>query len=204
MAIGDNGPKTKNRFNYHVICLDNENVLPIDFDQHEQSSIEYLIINSPFRYESFQKLFIYLQKLRHLSINYLLGSNHSQIDFYPIELKDLKYVSCDLHSIGFHQFEKLIKDFFHHTVVLRISTFNDLSYSHEKQWEELISSSMPNLHIFDIKNSYTKVMNRFLYLCLSDQFRSKFWNEKQWPFDYQYDCHASSNNGILYSTNSYR
>ncbi|CAF3495642.1 unnamed protein product [Rotaria sp. Silwood1] len=152
---------------------DNKNVLPIDFDQYEQSSIEYLIINSPFRYESFQKLFIYLSKLRHLSINFLLGSNHPQIDFYPIELKDLNYVFFDLHSIHFHQFEELIKHFFHHIKVLRISTFNDSSYSHAKQWEELTSSSMPNLHIFDMNNSYTTAMHRFLYLCLSGQFRSK-------------------------------
>ncbi|CAF3843143.1 unnamed protein product [Rotaria sp. Silwood1] len=183
---------------------DNKNVLSIDFDQYEQSSIEYLIINSPFRYESFQKLFIYLSKLRHLSINFLLGSNHSQIDFYPTELKDLNYVFFDLHSIHFHQFEELIKHFFHHIKVLRISTFNDSSYSHAKQWEELTSSSMPNLHIFDMNNSYTTTMHRFLYLCLSGQFRSKFLMEKQWFFDHQYDCHESSNNGIFYSTNSYR
>ncbi|CAF0998854.1 unnamed protein product [Rotaria sordida] len=183
---------------------DNENILPIDFDQYEQSSIEYLIINSPFRYESFQKLFIYLPKLRHLSINYLLGSNNSQINFYPIELKDLKYVSFDLHSINFRQFKKLIKNFFHHIEVLRISTFDDFSYSHAEQWEELISSSIPNLHIFDMKNSYTTAMDGFLYLCLSGHFRSKFWKEKQWFFDHQYDCHESSNNGTFYSTNPYR
>ncbi|CAF5055785.1 unnamed protein product, partial [Rotaria sp. Silwood1] len=87
---------------------------------------------------------------------------------------------------------------------LSISTFNDSSYSHAKQWEELISSSMPNLHIFDMNNSYTTAMHRFLYLCLSDQFRSKFWKEKQWFFDHQYDCHESSNNGIFYSINPYR
>ncbi|CAF5182293.1 unnamed protein product, partial [Rotaria sp. Silwood1] len=102
-----------------------------------------------------------------------LGSNHPQIDFYPIELKDLNYVFFDLHSIHFHQFEELIKHFFHHIKVLRISTFDDSSYSHVKQWEELTSSSIPNLHIFDMNNSYTTAMRRFLYLCLSGQFRSK-------------------------------
>lgn len=73
----------------------NETILPIDFELTEQSPIEYLTINGPFRYESFQKLFIYLPKLRHLSINYLLGSNRDfQINFSPIELKDLKYSLC--------------------------------------------------------------------------------------------------------------
>ncbi|CAF1537936.1 unnamed protein product, partial [Rotaria sp. Silwood1] len=167
---------------------DNKNVLPIDFDQYEQSSIEYLIINSPFQYESFQKLFIYLSKLRHSSINYLFGSNHSQIDFYPIHLKDLNYIFFDLHSIHFHQFEELIKNFFHHIKVLRISTFNDSSYSHTKQWKELISSSMPNLHIFDMNNSYTSAMHRFLYLYLSGQFRSKRKDHTfHWQFDHDID-----------------
>jgi hypothetical protein len=63
---------------------------------------------------------------------------------------------------------------------------------------------MPNLRLFDMQNSYTEVMDQFLYLCLSDQFKSKFWKEKQWFFHHQYDCHESSNNGIFYSTNPYR
>jgi len=183
---------------------DDEEVLPIDFDEYEQSSIEYLRINSCFRYESFNKLLICLPKLRHLSINYLIGSNYSDIDFYPIVLKDLKYVSFELHSINFYQFEKLIKNFFNHIEVLRISTYNNSTYSHAKSWEELISSFMPNLRIFDIKDIYSEAMQQFLYVCLNGQFKSKFWTEKQWFFEHQYDCHESSNDGIFFSTNPYR
>jgi hypothetical protein len=176
----------------------NENILPINFEQTEPSPIEYLIINGPFRYESFQKLFIYLPKLRHLSLNYLLGSNH--INFSPIELKDLKYVSFDIHSIYFDQFKKLIENFFRHIVVLHVSTFDEFSYAHAEQWEKLISSLLPNLRVFDIQNSYNHIMDRFLYACTSGDFYAKFWQEKQWFFNHQYDSHS----GRFYSTKPYR
>ncbi len=184
----------------------NETVLPIDFEQTEQCSIEYLVINGPFRYESFEKLFIYLPKLRHLSINFLLGLHHyPPMDFSPIELKDLKSISFNLHhSIHFDQFQKLIENFFHHIEVLRLSTFDDISYSHAEQWEKLISSFMPNLRIFDIQNSYNHILDHFLYLCTSGDFYSKFWSEKQWFFLHQYDSYENSSNGRFYSTNPYR
>ena len=178
----------------------NEIILPIDFEQSEASPIEYLIINGPFRCESFPKLFTYLPKLRHLSINYLLGSN--QMNFSPIELKHLKYVSLNLHSIRFNQFQILIENFFRHIVVLRISTFNSFSHSNAEQWEELISTSLPNLRIFDIQNSYNCVMQNFLYACTSGHFRSRFWREKQWFFND--DSDDSSNSGRFYSTKPYR
>ncbi|CAF2994053.1 unnamed protein product, partial [Rotaria sp. Silwood2] len=182
----------------------NESVLPIDFDECKQSSIEYLIIDSPFRYESFNKLLICLPKLRYLVINYLIGSNYSEIDFNPIILKDLKYISFGIYSINFYQFKKLIKNFFNSIEILHISTYNNSTYSHAEQWEELISFSMPNLRIFDIQNHYTEAIDQFLYLCLSGQFESKFWTEKQWFFEHQHDYHESSNNGIFFSTNPYR
>jgi hypothetical protein len=188
----------------------NETVnLPIDFELIEQSSIEYVTINGPFRYESFQKLFIYLPKLRHLSINYLLGSNRDfQMNFSPIELKDLKYVSFHLHySIDFDQFAKLIENFFRHIEVLRLPTF--LRYTFAEQWEKLISSFLPNLRVFDIQDIYTGDMPHYFYkyICTNDEFQSKFWKEKQCFFHHQYDydnCIGSSPSGIFYSTNPYR
>ena len=64
------------------------------------------------------------------------------MEFSPIELKELKSVSLNLHSIGFHQFKQLIENFFGQIEVLRFSTSNNFSYSHDKEWEGLVSSSM--------------------------------------------------------------
>jgi hypothetical protein len=63
---------------------------------------------------------------------------------------------------------------------------------------------MPNLRIFDIKDSYTHVMQQFLYLCLIGEFHAKFWTEKQWFFKNQCDCRESSDGGIFFSTDPYR
>lgn len=130
--------------------------LLIQFNEYHQSSIEYLIINSRFRYESLKNLLICLPKLRHLSINYLFASNYySEMEFNPIVLKDLKHISFKLGPLHFSEFQMLIKNFFKYVEVLRISTFNESSYSSAEKWKELISSSMPNLRVFDIKNSYS-------------------------------------------------
>ena len=191
------------QFTYRIRGNEND-ILPIDLDQVESSSIEYLMINGPFQYQSLQKFLVYLPKLRHLSIDFLLGSTHSPMEFSPIELKDLKYVSFDLRSIGFDQFKKLIENFFGHIEVLRLSTSRDFSYSHAKEWEELITSSIPNLRVFDMQNSYSELMSRFLYSCTSGQFESKFWQEKKWFFHHLNDCDEKSKNGRFYSTNPYR
>ncbi|CAM4939727.1 unnamed protein product [Rotaria socialis] len=182
----------------------NEDGSPINFDECKQSSIEHLIIDSPFRYELFNKLLTCLPKLRHLSINYLTGSNYSEIDFYPILLKDLKSVSFGIYSVHFEEFKKLTENFFNSIESLRISTHNNSSYSHAKQWEELISSSMPNLRSFDLQNHYAGAMQKFLYSCLGGKFGSKFWTEKQWFFKNQDGDHKSSDNGLFFSINPYR
>ena len=184
----------------------NESILPIDFELIEPSSIESLTINGPFRYESFEILFSYLPKLRSLSIDYLLGEHHHPpMEFASIESKDLKFLSLNLHrSIVFSQFQTLAENFFRHVEILHLSTSNDISYSRAVEWETLISCFMPNLRVFDIQNSYTITLNRFIYVCKGDDFRSKFWKGKQWFFFHQYDPIEHGNSGQFYSMNPYR
>ncbi|CAF3712850.1 unnamed protein product [Adineta steineri] len=199
----------------HIFCLTKlkscqltyqvEEDLLNDFTQLEQSSIEYLIINSHFRYESLQEFLLCLPKLRHLSMNSLIGSDHpSKIEFAPIELKDLKSVSLELYSIHFHQLKNLITNCFKHIEKLSITTFNDSTYLSGKQWQQIISSSLPNLRIFDLQNNYNSMWNKFVYAWLSSDFRSSFWKDKQWFFQHCYNGELKSNNGIFFSTNPYR
>ncbi|CAF0713036.1 unnamed protein product [Adineta steineri] len=199
----------------HIFCLTKlkscqltyqvEEDLLIDFTQLEQSSIEYLIINSHFRYESLQEFLLCLPKLRHLSMNSLIGSNHSsKIEFAPIELKDLKSISLELYSIHFHQLKNLITNCFKHIEKLSITTFNDSTYLSGKQWQQIISFSLPNLHIFDLQNNYNSMWNKFVYAWLSTDFQSSFWKDKQWFSQHCYDGELKSNNGIFFSTDPYR
>ncbi|CAF3828681.1 unnamed protein product, partial [Rotaria sp. Silwood1] len=106
---------------------------PIDF---KRSSIEYLVINSRFPFDSLNDFFFCLPNLRYLSINCLVGSRYSDIHYYPIVLKYLNHVSMKLDYINFNLLEKLIKRFFHHVEILRLTTQFYQTYSNAKRWQK--------------------------------------------------------------------
>lgn len=162
------------------------------------------MINHHFRIQSFNNLLSYLPQLRHLSINCLDGFDFNDIEFYPIILKDLKYVSLELELVYFNRFEKLIKNFFYYIEVLYITTKYDSQYLDAERWEELISTYMPNLRIFDINHDGSVQASPFEYHNFINQFNSSFWFKKQWFFTHQHDCEERLDTGIFYSTNPYR
>ncbi|CAF4860429.1 unnamed protein product [Rotaria sp. Silwood1] len=97
------------------------------------SPIECLVINHYFRLQSLNNLLSYLQQLRHLSINYLNGFDLQHIEFYPIVLKNLKYISLELDLVSFDQLEKFIKNFFYYVEVLRLTIKADFTYFDAKK-----------------------------------------------------------------------
>jgi hypothetical protein len=177
----------------------------IFFDKDERSSIEHLVINTGFLFESFGDLLNCLPKLRHLSVDYLIQSFYTEKELCPAVVKNLKYVSLKLEDIPFNKLEELIKYFFRRVEVLRLTTRYDKAYLDAKRWEQLIKSYMPNLRIFDI-NHHDSVLdnNPLTYHDLINQFNSSFWIEKQWFFTHQHDWQERFDSGIFYSTNPYR
>ncbi|CAF3840774.1 unnamed protein product [Rotaria sp. Silwood1] len=174
---------------------------PIDF---KRSSIEYLVINSRFPFDSLNDFFFCLPNLRYLSINCLVGSRYSDIHYYPIVLKYLNHVSMKLDYINFNLLEKLIKRFFHHVEILRLTTQFYQTYLNAKRWQKVIQTYMPNLRIFDIHHEDSIQDNHILYHNLMEEFNSLFWIERQWFFTHQHDWQQRLDSGIFYSTNPYR
>ncbi|CAF1267412.1 unnamed protein product [Rotaria sordida] len=168
------------------------------------SSIEHLVINTCFPYESFHNLLSYLPQLRYLSIDVIYDCYHKPIDFSPIVLKSLKYISLKLSSMNFNQFEQIVKNFFHYIEVLHITSSNDSEFLNAKRWEKLILSSMSNLRIFDINHSGLVGNNSSIYHDVINEFNSSFWILKQWFFKHQHSWEKGSDSGIFYSTNPYR
>jgi hypothetical protein len=168
------------------------------------SPIEYLVIQNRFRFQSFNNLLSYLPQLHHLTINYLDGLDFNDIEFYPIVLKHLKYVSLEVDLVYFNRLEKLIKNLFYYVEVLRLTTKYDVSYLIAYRWEELIVSHMPNLRMFDINHDGFRQNSPLSYHNLIKQFNSSFWIEKQWFFSHQHDSPDELETGIFYSTNPYR
>ncbi|CAF1285311.1 unnamed protein product, partial [Rotaria sordida] len=125
--------------------------------------IEHFVINSRIRFDSFNNLLFCLPQLRRLSIDCLVKCTFTNINSHTNFLEHLKYVSLKLDYISFNQVEKIIKDFFHYIEVLRLTTKADESYLDAKQWEQLISSSMPNLRVFDINHDSSARNNPLIY-----------------------------------------
>ncbi|CAF4786954.1 unnamed protein product [Rotaria sp. Silwood1] len=181
-----------------------EQLLPITFDKYQHSPIEHFIINSRIRFDSFHILLICLPQLRRLSIDCLVKCAYTNLELNTNFLEHLKYVSLKLDYVDFNQLEKIIKIFFRYVEILCLTIAYDESYLDTKQWEQLILSFMPNLHIFDINHDSSARKNPLIYHNSINQFTSSFWIEKQWFFTHQHDYEGRLDCGIFHSTNPYR
>jgi len=175
----------------------------------EISSIEHLILNTRFRIDSLYNLLYSLPKLRHLSIDYLIGSDHPEMGLTPDGLEYLKHVSLTFDYIDFDRIKKLIKKFFYHIEVLLLTTTGKAFDMYAKEWKQLIPSYMPNLRIFRINydgirqvindNNNQLPTNNFI-----NQFNTSFWIENRWYYIHQRYSQDHLDSGIFYSTHSYR
>jgi hypothetical protein len=187
---------------------DQYQIWPIYFSKYDRSPIEYLVINTRFPFESFADLLSCLPRLRHLSINCLVNSGYMETDMdkevRPIVLKRLKSVSLKLDWISFNRLEDFIKNCFNRIEVLRLTTTYDSEYINAKRWEQLISSYMPNLRVYDVNHPGYGGDNQLTFHDLINQYNSSFWIDKQWFFTHQHDWHEHLNSGIFHSTDPYR
>ncbi|CAF3283472.1 unnamed protein product [Rotaria sp. Silwood2] len=180
--------------------------LYVDLNYNFSSTIEQLIINGPFPFNTFNNLLCCLPKLKYLSINSIVESHRiSEIkELSPIELKYFKNIFLKFDYIHFGKFEKIVKDFFHHVQTLRLTIIGDKRSLDAKQYQELITSYMPYLRIFDINHEYSIEKNDLTYHDIINQFNSSFWIENKWFFTHQHRRTHGSHTGIFYSTVPYR
>jgi hypothetical protein len=186
---------------------------PLPIATNEFSPIEHLVINNKVSFIQLDSLLSYVPQLRRLSFGYLDGSRNSRITKSSITLSYLIDVSLKLYSVDFNDFQVLVTDFFRQVQVLRIIVcFNqyrisDMQYVYANLWERLISTSMPNLRIFDFEHQYRTWYNNYdrqIYETEVNKFNSSFWIKRQWFFEYQYQWAMRTKVAIFYSTNPYR
>jgi hypothetical protein len=168
------------------------------------STIERLVIDSRFRYDSLENLLFRVPNLRHLSINYLVGHADLGIYSFSTPLTQLKHVSLKLLNISVRQLEPLITNCFQHVELLRLTTSGDLAYLNAKQWKKLIASSMPCLRIFDINHQNDRENEPISYHIAVNEFESPFWTERRWCFASQHILREDSVDGRFYLRNPYR
>ncbi|CAF0992340.1 unnamed protein product [Adineta steineri] len=183
---------------------------------NEFSTIEWLIINHRISIDKLLILLTYVPQLRRLSIDQLVQSEFDQLSKTSTNLNYLTNVSLKFafhFNVPFQQFEILVENYFHQVQVLNIKTQSvhlDLDtgkYLNANRWEQLISTSMLNLRIFNFQQSYRGFRSneeRQAFDYFINKFNSKFWIEHQWFFDYHYHETKRSTTAVFYSRNPYR
>ncbi|CAF4565563.1 unnamed protein product, partial [Rotaria sp. Silwood2] len=176
-------------------------------DKNLISTIEHLVINIYFPYDTFYDVVCRMHKLRSLSIDLLTDSDYPNVPSFnlnPSSFENLKRVCLKLQKIRFNKFEDIVRKCFKFVEVLFISIEDDEEYLYAERWEKLISSHMQNLRIFDIYHNGVQLQNQLDYDELIHAFTSSFWIEKHWFFTHQYDCFQSFNIKDSHSTHPYR
>ncbi|CAF0976933.1 unnamed protein product [Adineta ricciae] len=178
--------------------------------------IEHFVINHEI---SIDQLFILLPcvpQIRRLSIGNLKESRTNLIGKCSISLPHLINVSLksNVHrNISFDEFEALVSNCFHQVDVLNVEVqfigfgLDDREFINATRWQRLITSSMPNLRVFDFRYSYRGIDYNVEYQTfetLTNKFNAKFWTDRQWFFDRHYHKKTWSNAVIFYSRNPYQ
>jgi hypothetical protein len=143
------------------------------------SAIERVIINAYVPYGSFYTLISNFPELRSLTIDFLIDSRCWNIQSYNIgSMKNFKNVYLKLDGIGFNRFEEIAQNCFQFIEVLFLTIEDDISYLFAQRWEQLISSNMHNLRVFDMHLNNIPPQNRSQYNRFISQCTSSFWIEK--------------------------
>ena len=135
-----------------------------------------------------------------------MNEDENDVESYAIQyLKNLKFISLKLNLIEYYDFKIIVEKLFYGIEKLRITTNYDATYSDALSWENLITSSMPNLRVFDLNHEgFVSVDNELNCDELINQFKSSFWMEKQWNFTHQHNWIQQFNNIIFYSNKPYK
>ncbi|CAF3739137.1 unnamed protein product [Rotaria sp. Silwood1] len=179
---------------------------------NEFSTVEHLIINHEISIDQLPILLSYVPQLRRLSIGNLKEPKINRTKKGSINLNYLTNVSLKLNNLNFNDFEILVTNYFRQIQVLTIALQcigfygNSIQYLNADRWEQLISTHMLNLRIFDFQLSYRILdsnRERQEFETLINKFNSTFWIEHQWFFDHHYHQMTWSNTAIFCSRNPY-
>jgi hypothetical protein len=160
---------------------------PLPISGNQSSSITHLIIDNDCSMDHLNNFLSYLPKLRRLTCNHLSGSTDQQINIQPVVLKNLTHVSLKTENIDLDQIELFISKLCPQIQVFHFSTNYHIMYLNAHRWEQLISSHMPNLRIFNIELLPNYESNQTATHTSINHFKSPFWVERQWFFKYEYE-----------------
>ncbi|CAF3192332.1 unnamed protein product, partial [Rotaria sp. Silwood2] len=91
-----------------ILCETLKHLRAMSIATNEFSSIEYLVINNKVSIDQLYSLLPYVPQLRRLSLGHLCEPRWSRTDMNSIILNYLTYVSLELYSVSFDNFESII------------------------------------------------------------------------------------------------
>ena len=175
------------------------------------SSIETLILHNEIEFDEIDNLLSYVPKLRHLSLNKFKMSYRKRGQQRASTLIHLTSVCCRMNGIEFDDFKLLIHDYF--TQISRLTFSNECfsnyfsQYLNADEWEQLISTTLPNLRIFNFEQQFRiwfAQIDQHIIDNYVKKFNSIFWSSRQWFFNCCYFSTSFGELAYLYSANPYR
>ena len=185
---------------------------PLSTTKNQLSPIEHLNIKHKVSLDQLDSLLFYTPQLCRLSVNCLKLGDNSPSSSSSLSMSLLTHVSLKTDPVPFDDFELLATKYFRLLRSLRLvvyfsNQYSNITYLNADRWEQLISTHIHNLHIFDFQHQYCtwdNDRNRHSYETQVNKFNSPFWIEHQWFFEHQYYEWMYSDTATFYSINSSR
>ena len=177
------------------------------------SPIEHLIIDNEVSFNQIGILLSYVPRLRRLSFGQVICYGISRTFTNVATLNYLIDLSLNVRGISLNEFESLVRCYFRQVEILRFTTISTWYYSREMEhlnavrWEQIISTNLPNLRIFDFQQKYQSrhhPVNDQEYQTKINEFNSLFWMQHQWFFVLQSYKTKHYKNYLFYSTSPYK
>ena len=151
---------------------------------NECSPIEYLIITHGTDLNELDRLLLYIPHLRRASLYLTGGRGNLRTERCAFVYKQLTHISVRLsYSIKFNSFEKIIRELFPIVEVLRLilSEYFGQLYATVRKWEQLITTHLPYLQIFDIQYRLSAVYHTTALTADTrmNEFSTPFWIARQ-------------------------
>lgn len=174
--------------------------LPLQIFDQQFSVIKQLVISYQCNMNDLMILSFSLPQLHRLSCTNLIGLWSEYTHFQPIILNNLTHLSFKVENLSFDHLELFFTNLTHQLQVFNFSTDYQVDYFSARRWEDLISSKLPKLRLFNLQiKSKETTLTAVPYVSIN-QFTSSFWLKRQWYFRYEYQpTHA-----VFYSIHPYR
>ncbi|CAF0859674.1 unnamed protein product [Rotaria sp. Silwood1] len=170
-------------------------------------TLKYLVIDGDFCLNQLTPILTYTPQLTYLSCRFRSGFDYKTNEqlLMPYYLTD---ISLKFHDVSFDEIEKFLSKISHQLQRLRLTIHMNNIFLCAERWEQLITNHMPHLYMFDFMYLIFKYYSSNDYIIsnqLFDRFKSSFWKNRNWFFQYQHWlCDNDDFSGIFYSTHPYR